>query len=147
VTGAIVVDHGKIDRIDTIEIRLVHDMLATRPPCRRLAEQIGQRPDCRIERRHCRQAKAGTALFEPVAHRAIDQRVDDQPRPAHDFFYNAIKMSLGAYHRPEMLDRLDAFEPRQPRLGDRFERFSGRIADQMQMQAAGFERHWSGSQR
>jgi hypothetical protein len=60
--------------------------------------------------------------------------MDYQSRPPGNFLDNTVKMPFGSYHRPEMLDGINAFETCQSGLGNRFERFTGRIADKMQMQ-------------
>ena len=63
------------------------------------------------------------------------QRVDDQPRPLRNLAQHAIKVPLGANHRPIMFDRLDIVEHRDRRLGDRLERLAGGIGQQVEVQS------------
>ena len=120
-------------RLDAREIGRVEDMLPPWPGMCGAAEHARQPFDHRIERGDQRQTERLAAELEPLAQLGFGQREDDDAGAQRDLGEHALEMAFGTHHRPEMLDRLDAFEPRQPGLDDHVERLAGRIGQQVEV--------------
>src|SRR3546814_17579240 len=72
-------------------------------------------------------------MLQLAAHIAIYQRIDDKAGTFGDFAQYPVEMADRPNHRPVMLDRLDILKLREARLGDRLQRFAGRIRHEVDM--------------
>src|SRR3546814_7808083 len=72
-------------------------------------------------------------ILQLAAPIAIDQRIDDKAGTFGDFAHYSVEMADRPNHRPVMLDRLDILKLREARLGDRLQRFAGRIRHEVDM--------------
>src|SRR3546814_4947478 len=82
-------------------------------------------------------------MLQLAAHIAIDQRIDDKAGTFGDFAHYPVEMADRPNHRPVMLDRLDILKLREARLGDRIQRFAGRIRHEVDMKPDRSEEHTS----
>jgi hypothetical protein len=126
--------HGVLDRLDAREVSLVHQVLTAGAAACRLTEHHLQSVDHRIQRRDRRQTHRRTTRLQPLADRALDPREQHQPGPFADFGQNAVEMTVGTDHRPEMFERFNPIELRECRLGHRLERFARRVRDKVKVE-------------
>jgi len=122
---------------DRGEIGLVHRVLAPGGGLGMLAERGFERIGHRIECGDKWQAKRTAALFELYPGLGIDQGEQHQPRVGGDISHDPVEMLLRADHRPEVADHLGPFELGERGLGDRLERFAGRVRKQVEVEPVG----------
>src|SRR5262249_7885004 len=93
----------------------------------------GKRADDGIEHGNSGHLQAATALDQRLTQGLVDKRIEDDAGMGGDRSNDALDLALGANHRPDMLDRLGAFElhPAGPR--HRVNGIAGSIRDQMEM--------------
>src|SRR5690606_24608610 len=133
---AVIMGDGELDRVDPREIGRIEGMLAPGAALGRLAAHGGERVEHRIEHRYRMNAASPALLFERTANLRIDDRVEDDARAPLDILEDAFEMAFGADHRPQVANRADIVELREPGGPDHVERLAGRIREQVQVELA-----------
>jgi len=65
----------------------------------------------------------------------------DQAGIGRQLAHDAVEVLLAAHHRPEMADDLGVVELRERGLGDHFQRFAGRIREEVEMEPGHVDNH------
>ena len=108
---------GELDRLDPLEIGLIHGVLATRTAMCLLAERLLQRRRDMVEDRHGGQALLRADLFQPGTRVRIDEREEDQAGICLEFGHDPFEMLPAPDHRPEMAHHVRILELRERGLG------------------------------
>ena len=127
--------HHPVDRVDAPEILGVERVLAAGQIARLETEIIGERPHRRIEHRNARHAERAAARFERAARAFFDQRVEHHALVRRNSRQHLLELTLGAHHRPHMLDRFDMLELHETRARDSVQRLAGGVGNQVKMEA------------
>ncbi len=127
----------EVHRVDAREIAGIHGMLAADLRPRLGSEQARQGAEDPVQDRDARRVQAPAALLQSVAQIARHEGEDHHAGQGFDHAQHLIHLRAGAHERPDMLDRNHTIKLRNPSPGDRGHGFSGRVRDQVQMQAQG----------
>ena len=74
-------------------------------------------------------------FFQPPARFLVHQRIEYESGIGGEFGHDPVQMLAAADHRPEMAHHIGIFELGKRGLGDHFQRFTGGIRNEMEMDA------------
>ena len=129
----VIMDHRVVQRVDTLEVFSIEDVLRAYPPGRGGAEisleQMHDRPDDR----QARNVDPLALGLQPGNQILLQQREQHDAGRLLDLIEHAIELLLAAHQRIDMFDRRYVGVLRGHRARHRNQRLTGRIGDQMQM--------------
>jgi len=125
---------GEVQRAHAVEIVVVQRVLGAHPAGQGRAEIARQGPDQRVQRPHLRHVQPPAALLQHVAQLGIDQGVQHDARLGLDLLEHPLELLGGADQGVDVLDRDDALEAGDHRLGHGVEGFARRVRDQVDVE-------------
>jgi hypothetical protein len=130
---AIVVHHRVVERVDTLEILGVENVLRA-DPMAGLGAEIGlKQPQHRSQDRHAGQAELTASRLQCRDQIVVEQRVKHDAGRFRDFIEREIELPFAAHQRIKVLDRRDVDVLRRGRARQHDQGFAGRVGDKMQM--------------
>ncbi len=115
----VIVEHSVVERVDTLEVVRIQQVLGADPMGRFGAEVGLQQLQNWPENRQARYAEIAALRFQPVGQQRIKQSVEDDPRRGLDFDQYSLKLFLRPHQRkddarPPRRSRIELLPPEQP---------------------------------
>ncbi len=122
---------AEIKSFDALQVTLIDLVLAARPMRFRSTQELPHDIHGAFEHVQTRNTEVRALRQQLGAQLGIDQGKENQAGITANVFDRALQLALAAHQRIGMFVDDNAFELRQSRLGDRVQRFSCRIGDEM----------------
>ena len=98
-------EHGVVERVDTLEVFRVEHVLGADPVNGLGAEIRLEKPQHRSQHRHARQREVAAGFFQQFDEVFLEQCVQHQTRRFRYFGERIVELLFGAHHRVKMFHR------------------------------------------
>jgi hypothetical protein len=133
---SVVMQHGVVQRIDTLEIFRIERVLGTHPMAGLSAEIGLQQGKHRSEDRQAGNAELAAVVLEPFRQVFLHQRIEHDAGSFLDLRQHAVELLLCPHQWIGMLHRQHLGVLRRRRARDRRQRLAGGVRDEMQVKVA-----------